>query len=396
MSKKIFKIPYYFLIAGVVLLGALLLATLLPIPGNLKVKIVKSGSMEPAIRTGGIVFIRSAASYGVGDIITFGKDTKTQIPTTHRIIEETGSGRNKIFTTKGDANDSIDPEGVRADTVIGKVLFTIPYAGFVLDFAKKPIGFALLVGIPALIIIFEELLNIWKEVKKIKRKEDSEDTSLDVLANELENESLVRSREIYKEGNVLDLRAKFEYRPRTDSNKVQNHSDFGFKAVAIFFTALLPILGLGSVGNTISFYSEREVSTGNLLRASGDFGFVVNNFRSAVSTISDFVPSLSEIQGEVLGTEGETQETEEVEEGLQKEIQEETEEEKVEKQFDSSVVLDEEEITENDKTEENLLDPISIDAKEIVEEIIETVETAVVDTTTAPEAEASPAIETIE
>src|SRR3989344_261229 len=98
--KILFKIPYYLLLVGVVSIALLLLATLVKVPGNFKVKIVKSGSMEPAITTGGIVVIRPSTVYKVGDVITFGPDTKTQIPTTHRIVSEIGSGSSKLFTTK--------------------------------------------------------------------------------------------------------------------------------------------------------------------------------------------------------------------------------------------------------------------------------------------------------
>src|SRR3989344_7105026 len=104
--KIIFNTIYYLFVAGIVLIALLLLATVVPIPGNLKAKVVKSGSMEPAIRTGGLVLIVPSVSYKVGDVITFGADTKTQIPTTHRIVSVEGEGSRRTFTTKGDANDA--------------------------------------------------------------------------------------------------------------------------------------------------------------------------------------------------------------------------------------------------------------------------------------------------
>src|SRR3989338_8215020 len=65
--------------------ASLFFAPLLPIKGNIEIKIVKSGSMEPAIKTGSIVVIKPASLYGVGDVITFGEDSRTTYPTTHRI-----------------------------------------------------------------------------------------------------------------------------------------------------------------------------------------------------------------------------------------------------------------------------------------------------------------------
>jgi hypothetical protein len=46
----------------------------------------------------------------------------------------------------------------------------VPYLGYILDFAKKPIGFVLLVGVPAGLIIIDEIIKIFHEVALIKRK----------------------------------------------------------------------------------------------------------------------------------------------------------------------------------------------------------------------------------
>lgn len=171
----LFKSLYGLFVAAVVAVGLLLLSTLVPIPGNFKVKVVKSGSMEPAIRTGGIVVIKLAPSYALGDVITFGADTKTQIPTTHRIVEVLGEGSMQAFKTKGDANDAPDPGTTHLGDVRGKMIFTVPYMGYILDFARKPVGFGLLVGVPALAIIFDEVLKIFREVKLLRRKKSGSD-----------------------------------------------------------------------------------------------------------------------------------------------------------------------------------------------------------------------------
>ncbi len=171
--KLFFKILYGLFVAAIVSIGLLLLTTIVPIPGNFKVKIVKSGSMEPTIRTGGIVVIHPSTEYNVGDIITFGADTKTQIPTTHRIVSIDGTGPLRAFQTKGDANDAPDPSPTHLSDVNGKMLLTIPYVGYILDLAKKPLGFALLVGVPALLIIYDEIMKIVREWKRLRAKKNS-------------------------------------------------------------------------------------------------------------------------------------------------------------------------------------------------------------------------------
>lgn len=167
---KLLKITYYVFFAFITFIALLLLLSIFPIKDNFQVKIVLSGSMEPAIRTGSIVVIKPEENYKEGDIITFGKDTKKDVPTTHRIVKIRAVEGRLLFTTKGDANDSEDSTEIRKDRIIGKVLFSVPYIGYILDTAKKPIGFAVLVGVPVLLIVYDEILNIYREVKKMRAR----------------------------------------------------------------------------------------------------------------------------------------------------------------------------------------------------------------------------------
>ncbi len=137
--------------------------------GTLDVKIVKSGSMEPNIMTGGIVFIREAPAYQIGDVITF-KGNGSSVPTTHRIIGTEMVGNKTFFVSKGDANEERDNDLVSPKSIIGKVLFTAPYVGFLLDFSRKPLGFALLIGVPALLIVIDEIEKIWLALRDTKKK----------------------------------------------------------------------------------------------------------------------------------------------------------------------------------------------------------------------------------
>jgi signal peptidase I len=159
---------YTILIIFLMCVAAVFLASMVPIPGHISVKIVKSGSMEPAINVGSIVVVKPAERYQVGDVITFGADTQTQIPTTHRIIATNVENGATMFTTKGDANEDPDSNKTSVSEVQGKVVFTVPHAGFVLDFAKKPMGFTLMIAVPAAIIIVDELMRIFNEVRSMR------------------------------------------------------------------------------------------------------------------------------------------------------------------------------------------------------------------------------------
>lgn len=168
--RSVLSVIYIIGIVSVIIVGGLLLLTVFPIPGlNLDARVVQSGSMEPAIKTGSVVFIRPAEQYNVNDIITFRRNP-TETPTTHRIIE-IDSQNSSIFTTKGDANSVQDMNKVNKKEIIGSVRFQIPYLGYAINFTRKPLGFLLLIIIPALIIGVDEVRKIIKEVKKNNKKE---------------------------------------------------------------------------------------------------------------------------------------------------------------------------------------------------------------------------------
>ena len=133
---------------------------------------MKSGSMEPSIKTGSIVVIKPSSNYTVGDVVTFGKDTKTDIPTTHRIVSSRAQDGVILFTTKGDTNEDKDTNEIRQSDVNGRVLFDVPYFGYIIDLARKPLGFIVLIIIPTLIVVYDEVVKIVREVKKMRKKKE--------------------------------------------------------------------------------------------------------------------------------------------------------------------------------------------------------------------------------
>mgnify|MGYP006281546871 CR=1 FL=1 len=125
--------------------------------------VVTSGSMEPAIGVGDVVIVDDVdpATIEEGDVITYirsGQDT----PTTHRVIGVEEGGDELAFRTKGDANEDPDASPVSASQVRGKILFTIPYIGYVVEFANTPYGFAALVGVPFVLLVVSELISFFR------------------------------------------------------------------------------------------------------------------------------------------------------------------------------------------------------------------------------------------
>lgn len=127
--------------------------------------VVLTGSMEPTVPVGSIVYSqKSANAYDLGDIISF--KNKNDLTVTHRITEKKNSKSGMIYQTKGDANNVTDTDSVPEDKIIGKVIFQIPYIGRIINFVKTPMGFLVLIVFPTLLFIAGELWNIKKEIEK--------------------------------------------------------------------------------------------------------------------------------------------------------------------------------------------------------------------------------------
>ncbi len=154
------------------------------VPGfNFRVLAVQSGSMEPAIHTGSVVIVAPQNDYKIGEIITFGELGETKIPITHRIHDIKIVNGESVFITKGDANDVPDKNETPRSEVKGKVLFSIPLLGYLINFIKKPLGFALVIIVPALWIVFGEIKKIIAEVKKEKNGKNTANDNNNAIEN---------------------------------------------------------------------------------------------------------------------------------------------------------------------------------------------------------------------
>ena len=132
---------------GVIICTVLLLGILtLPRVLGYQMFNVISGSMEPEISVGSLIFVEDADPLLLkqGDIIAF---NRSESVVCHRVIDNnTFSG---LLTTKGDANEIEDPETVNYDDFIGLVKNHIPYLGgigaYISTFSGKLLCFELLV-----------------------------------------------------------------------------------------------------------------------------------------------------------------------------------------------------------------------------------------------------------
>lgn len=123
---------------------------------------VLSGSMEPAIGTGSIVFVAETPPEQINeqDVITYRDDGGNLV--THRVVKKHEAEESLRFETKGDANEYPDGEPVYRGDVVGTVMFSIPFIGYVVSFGNTTAGYVTLVLVPVMLFIFNELWELWK------------------------------------------------------------------------------------------------------------------------------------------------------------------------------------------------------------------------------------------
>jgi len=168
---------------------------LLPRFGAWRFDAVLSGSMEPALPVGGVVFIKPVepADIGPGSIIAY---RSGELLITHRVVDVIDESE-LSFITKGDANESPDLSPVPAASVVGKVIFDVPYLGYLAAFVKTPLGFLLTIFLPGLAIIGLELKNMWQVVLKKETAKANPQAESKAAPPKLE------TRQVYSKFNIF-------------------------------------------------------------------------------------------------------------------------------------------------------------------------------------------------
>lgn len=100
--------------------------------------VVISGSMSDTIEVNDLIIAKAQESYEKDDIISFLHGSSL---VTHRIVEVQEDG----YITKGDANNTPDPEPVSREKVVGKVVRVFPGVGAVIEAARSPLGMCCIV-----------------------------------------------------------------------------------------------------------------------------------------------------------------------------------------------------------------------------------------------------------
>lgn len=159
------------IIGTAMIVVVIILCSLLVLPGifGFHMYNVISGSMEPEISVGSLIYVREMQPEDIEkkDIIAFYSSLEDGGIITHRVVKNNVvSG---TFTTKGDANSDEDPTPVPYDNFIGKVTLTVPRVGKVLTIMTSFYGKAA----AACIILLGALLNMFAPGGSKQSKKES-------------------------------------------------------------------------------------------------------------------------------------------------------------------------------------------------------------------------------
>jgi len=131
---------------------------------------VLSNSMKPTFAAGDMIIVKktSPSDIQVDDVITSREPGGKYI--THRVVDIMKERDRVAFITKGDNNNVVDEKAVTSRAIIGKQMFSLPKAGFVVKLFSSPIGFAVLVILP---LIGYLCLELYERLKKTDKKAET-------------------------------------------------------------------------------------------------------------------------------------------------------------------------------------------------------------------------------
>jgi len=144
-------------LVGLVLVGVLL-GRGLPLTGR-QTLIIAGRSMEPMVPMGAAAVMEPYEQGGpaVGDVVAI-RVGPTSALFTHRVIRTLSLNGEPYIETKGDANPDPDPATTPARAALGRVVWAVPYAGYLLALLSAPAGALFVLGLGMTLLVLAFLL----------------------------------------------------------------------------------------------------------------------------------------------------------------------------------------------------------------------------------------------
>lgn len=173
MNKKQGKVKKFChqlvnLLCSIFLLLAIIAATVSH-TGAIGLRSIQSGSMEPKLPTGSLIITKSVlpSEISSGDVISFSTDSGDTV--SHRVIHVGNDNGETKFQTKGDSNRLLDRQAISEQRVLGKVIFHIPFLGYLVQFLQQPVNLFLIIFGILFICILIKLIRIKRNIKSEDR-----------------------------------------------------------------------------------------------------------------------------------------------------------------------------------------------------------------------------------
>ena len=180
---------------------------------------IQTESMHPTLKPGDLIFdtaVKDPSALEVGDIITYWTVINGErVLNTHRIYEIYDGGGFRIFSTKGDNNQTADPLTVHESEIVGKYTGTkIGGMGKAFDYLQTSTGFLVVVVIPVFIFFLYYLVQFFRvlfEYQNVKNRikyEQERGRTEDLLAEQ--EKKLTEKKEQERAALEAELREKLK------------------------------------------------------------------------------------------------------------------------------------------------------------------------------------------
>ena len=108
-----------------------------------------------------VQIVTGANNIKEGDIIAYGLSGGVSV--LHRVVETDKNSR--IWRTKGDANEVSDPGAVSYEQYLGKMIFSLPYVGYLISVFKRRSIWLGTIAVGILLLILQQK-ETWKSGKE--------------------------------------------------------------------------------------------------------------------------------------------------------------------------------------------------------------------------------------
>lgn len=151
-------------VSGTVVVIVLLVATIGPRLLPYRTFTVLSGSMEPTIPVGSMIFDQEvdAGELARGDVVTFHPPGQPDKLVSHRVVRVEETKQGSFLVTRGDANGVADDWRIPAEGNGLRYEFHVPYLGYVVGGLLTPVGRLVALTLAAMWLGGLALWTIWR------------------------------------------------------------------------------------------------------------------------------------------------------------------------------------------------------------------------------------------